>query len=208
MDHSSSGRLTPVIFYFLRHGETDWNRRRVMQGQTDIDMNANGLAQAEAVAAVVGNIPIATVCSSPLKRARVTAEIVNRRLGKPLIEIPQLMECRFGIYEGQDSGGAWRGPWEKGAALPGGETFDGYRDRALLGLNKALAYPAPVLVVAHGGTFWAVEKFALNGKRVRIPNCVLFKIDPPAREGEEWTVTELAAPPHPLAIGEAGPSSQ
>ncbi len=38
--------LTPKTFYFLRHGETDWNRQRIIQGQTDTELNATGLAQA------------------------------------------------------------------------------------------------------------------------------------------------------------------
>ncbi len=200
--------LTPATFYFLRHGETDWNRRRIIQGQTDSALNETGLAQAESIAGAIADLPIATICCSPLQRARRTADIVNRRLEKNLVTIPDLMECAFGINEGQASNGAWREAWERGGPMPGGETFAEYTSRVIRGLNQALTHPGPVLVVAHGGNFWALECHGLIAKGSRVGNCALFRLEPPTSHSKTgdaklWKVTPLAVPDGPsLAIGE------
>ena len=171
--------LFPVPFYFLRHGETDWNADGIMQGQTDVPLNETGVQQAGTVARTIFTLPIVTVCCSSLQRARHTAEIVTAGLNLTIVAIDDLRECRFGIYEGRPSDSAWRDEWAQSGLLRGGETHDAYLNRALKGLNTALAHPGPVLVVAHGGTFWAIQRFALNRQPVRIANCVLFRLDPP-----------------------------
>ena len=196
--------LTPVPFYFLRHGETDWNRRRIIQGQTDTPLNATGLAQAAAIAVDVATLPIATICSSPLQRARRTADIINQEPAKPVIPVADLMECGLGIFEGQASNGAWRESWERGAPMPGGETFKEYADRILRGFNQALAHPGPVLMVAHGGNFWALEHHGVIRPGTRVANCALFKLEPPVNDARYWSVTRLGAADAgaSLAIGE------
>lgn len=192
--------LPHVPFYFLRHGETDWNRRRVMQGHTDIQLNENGLQQARDVAPAVAQLPIKTICTSTLSRARRTAEIVNVS-NVPLVVIDSLKECGFGVYEGQDSGGEWRAAWMAGGAIERGETRVDYIARVYGALTEALSQPAPVLIVAHGGTFWAME--ALLGETVHVQNCTLYEMKPPAPGRTHWTAAQLACPVAPaLAIGQ------
>lgn len=197
--------LTPQTFYFLRHGETDWNQRRIIQGQTDVELNATGLAQAAAVKARVESLPIMTICCSPLLRARRTMETVNALMAKPVLFISDLMECHLGIYQGHPSNGEWRDPWIAGGPMPGGETFAEYTARVIRGFNQALTHPGPVLAIGHGGNFWALEHYGLIGPGTRVTNCSLFKLDPPSNDSKFWTVTQLAAPEGPaLAIGEGG----
>ncbi|MGE4063906.1 MAG: histidine phosphatase family protein [Rhodospirillaceae bacterium] len=192
--------LPHIPFYFLRHGETDWNRRRVMQGHTDIALNAAGLRQAQDLAPAVANLPIKTVCTSPLARARRTAEIVNVN-NAAMVVIDELKECGFGIYEGQDASGPWRDGWMAGGPIEGGERRADYITRVYRALARALAHPGPVLVAAHGGTFWAMED--LLGETVHVQNCTLFEITPPAPGKKFWTATQLACPATPaLAIGQ------
>jgi 2,3-bisphosphoglycerate-dependent phosphoglycerate mutase len=192
--------LPHVPFYFLRHGETDWNRRRVMQGHTDIALNDVGIRQAQDIAPAVAHLPIKTICTSSLGRARRTAEIVNVN-NVPLVVIDSLKECGFGVYEGQDSNGPWRNDWTAGGAIEGGEKRVDYIARVYRALSEALTYPAPVLVVAHGGTFWAMEE--LFGETVHVQNCTLYHITPPAAGDRNWTSTQLACPTAPaLAIGQ------
>jgi len=70
--------LTPIPFWFLRHGETDWNAQGISQGNVDIPLNATGIAQARAAAERLRNRGIATIVASPLSRARVTERAATR----------------------------------------------------------------------------------------------------------------------------------
>lgn len=192
--------LPHIPFYFLRHGETDWNRRRVMQGHTDIALNDAGMRQAHDLAPAVAALPIKTICASPLARARRTAELVNVNAA-PIVTIDALKECGFGIYEGQDSGGDWRAAWMSGGAIEGGEKRADFIARVHGALAEALSHPGPVLIAAHGGTFWALE--ALLGETIHVQNCTLFELNPPAPGQKFWTSKQLACPVEPsLAIGQ------
>lgn len=179
--------FTQAPFYFLRHGETDWNKLRLMQGQTDTPLNATGIFQAEAVAAVLGKRKIATICTSPLRRARHTADIVARQLpGANVVALEGLKESHFGSYEGHPSG-PWREEWMNGAEIPGGEPFESFVARARDAINEALGHPGPVLVISHGGVFYAIRRWALGGAMVRTGNCQLYALSPPRADKDSWT---------------------
>ena len=96
--------LNPIPFWFLRHGETDWNAQRLSQGKTDIPLNGNGLRQAERAARTLTGTTITTIVASPLSRARVTAETVAARLGLPVQLDDELREVNFGEQEGHPMG--------------------------------------------------------------------------------------------------------
>lgn len=91
--------------YLLRHGETDWNKKRLLQGHTDIPLNERGRAQVEDTARRLRALDMRmdAVVSSPLKRARETAEIAARILEYPQEKIvveDLLIERGFGEGEG------------------------------------------------------------------------------------------------------------
>ena len=140
-------RLRPVPFWFLRHGETDWNAQGLSQGRTDIPLNSVGLAQAERAARTLEGLGIATIVSSPLSRARATAEIAAEALGLPIAAFADdLMEVNFGVQEGQPMGD-WYDDWIAGAFTPErAEPFPALLARAVSAVNRALERPAPVLV--------------------------------------------------------------
>ena len=74
--------MLPLIgFWFLRHGETDWNARGLSQGAVDVPLNANGEMQAVRAAELLADAGIASIVSSPLARARRTAETIAAALG-------------------------------------------------------------------------------------------------------------------------------
>lgn len=84
-----------------RHGETDWNMAHRTQGKTDIELNANGVAQAYALAGVLKTrYRIEHVLYSPLKRAQKTGEIIARALKTPALADERLKEFGFGVWEG------------------------------------------------------------------------------------------------------------
>lgn len=154
------------------------------------------------MAGEVAKLPFRTICCSSLRRAQATAEIVNRNLRRPIHALENLMECALGQIQGQPANGAWRKDWMQGGPTPGGETFAEYTARVIRGFNQALTYPNPVLIIGHGGNFWALEHYKLIAV-TRVPNCALFHLEPP-QGSTLWNVKQLAAPEgQALAIGEA-----
>ena len=88
--------------YAIRHGETDWNKLKKAQGQTDIELNKNGINQALQAKEIIQKLDIDLVIASPLKRARKTAEIICD--GKfDIIFDTRLQERSFGKFEGTSS---------------------------------------------------------------------------------------------------------
>lgn len=92
------------LLYVLRHGETDWNLERRLQGQTDTPLNATGRAQARAMAEGLARLlerpKGLDFVTSPLKRAVETMEAVAGRLDVPYRREARLIELCFGTCEG------------------------------------------------------------------------------------------------------------
>src|SRR3954468_5761180 len=108
-------------FYFLRHGETDWNKARRLQGMTDVPLNARGEEQAELARAVAAGLSLKSIAVSSLGRGRRTAEIVNRDLGLNVTHFDSLREFDVGPYEGS-SDSSWFAAWRADRAVTGPES--------------------------------------------------------------------------------------
>jgi probable phosphoglycerate mutase len=200
-DPALAARLHPIPFWFLRHGETDWNAQGLSQGSTDIPLNAVGLAQARRAARTVAGLGqgIATIVSSPLSRTRVTAEIVAEALRLPIGFDADLREVGFGEAEGQPMGD-WYDDWIAGRFTPaGGETFSALYARGVAAVNRATALPGPVLIVAHGALFRALRRALGHEPNVRTPNALPILCAPPAAGEAAWSVTPAALAPEPAA---------
>jgi probable phosphoglycerate mutase len=182
--------LAERTFFYLRHGETDWNREHRAQGHNDIPLNATGIAQARAAIAPLERCGIATVCTSPLSRARETAEIVNAVLRRPLVVIDALKECGYGVAEGQVRG-TWFKGWRDGGPLQGAEPYEAFLARALGGLNQALAEPGPVLIVSHAGVYWSVLRHTRLDPKTLLPNGCPVRHDPPTATVPGWLTTVI-----------------
>ncbi|MDP3512131.1 MAG: histidine phosphatase family protein [Sulfuritalea sp.] len=87
-------------FCLVRHGETDWNGERRIQGQIDIDLNATGAAQARALRPGLTQHGFAAIYSSDLLRAWRTAQIATADLGLAVAPAPTLRERHFGVLQG------------------------------------------------------------------------------------------------------------
>ena len=187
--------LNPTPFWFLRHGETDWNAQGLSQGTTDIPLNAVGQGQARRAAATfAAGIQVTTIVASPLVRARVTAEAVAAALQLPLSIDPGLREVEFGEQEGEPMGD-WYDDWVAGHYTPkGAESFAQLYERAVAAVNRATVLPGPVLVVAHGALFRALRLAFGHKPNVRTPNALPILCEPPGYGGSMWAVTpaELA----------------
>ena len=87
--------------YIIRHGETEWNTVRRLQGKTDIALNENGRSLAEVTARALQDIPFDLAYTSPLVRAEETARIILGQRGTPLIREERIREISFGELEGR-----------------------------------------------------------------------------------------------------------
>ena len=85
--------------YMVRHGETDWNKAKKVQGRADIPLNAYGRELAEKTAEGLRGISFDLAYTSPLSRAKETAQIVLQGRKIPLIEEPQIQEICFGVMK-------------------------------------------------------------------------------------------------------------
>ena len=168
--------MTLTTFALIRHGQTDWNAQRRLQGATDIPLNDVGRGQARDAVAVVSGYAWDAVVSSPLSRAAETADLIAAGLGLTVARrLPELSERSFGPAEGLQAG-----PELDALRIDGGfrgaEREDEAACRGLSAL-EALAEEfrgGRVLVVAHGTllrvslsraigrTLQSVENAALN----------------------------------------------
>lgn len=177
--------LTRLAFWFLRHGETDWNARNLSQGSVDVPLNEAGRAQARAAAALMRHRGVAAIVTSPLSRAMDTARVAADLLGVPVEVEADLREVAFGAQEGQPMT-EWFTDWVAGLYTPpDAESFFALRTRAVAAINRALTRPAPVLVVAHGALFRALRAEMGLEPNVRTPNAVPLFCEP----GQPWTLT-------------------
>ncbi len=162
--------LPATPFWFLRHGETDYNAQGLSQGAIDIALNENGRSQARTAAAFLANRGILSIVASPMLRTRETAAIVNEVLRLPISYEPRVREVIFGGMEGKPLH-PWFQSWMEGSYTPeGAESFAQLTVRIATALQAILALPGPVLIVAHGGVFRAVRDLMGISREGLTPN--------------------------------------
>lgn len=147
-----------TLLYLVRHGETDWNKQRRIQGSTDIPLNETGREQARTTGRLLAGRDWDAVVSSPLSRAFETASIIASELGLDSpAPVDELVERRYGAAEGLDYDEiAERFPLD--TAVPGREERDAVAARVIPALI-ALAEEHPgksLVVVSHGGVIRSV----------------------------------------------------
>lgn len=164
-------------FYFLRHGETDWNRDRLYMGCKDIPLNTQGISQAHSAAEHLSEVnAIKFIYASPLQRAYETAKIVAQTINfdSEIIIIDDLKECNWGVYEQTkvvEDGRSLFNNWVGGKEIPGGETIDQFRTRVVRGFEKCMSESDDVfLIVAHSGVYYILQEY-LNIDLFRPKNC-------------------------------------
>ena len=145
----------------IRHGETDWNAEGRYQGQSNIPLNANGKAQAQALAQRLSGEKFDAIYTSDLARAAQTAEAVAAATGAPIHREPRLREIDQGEWEGlllADIEARYAEEFRRrrldplGTHPPGGETVGQVRERVLDVLHEIQrTYPnGSVALVSHG----------------------------------------------------------
>ncbi|MDR5755954.1 histidine phosphatase family protein [Caballeronia sp. LZ035] len=160
---------------FIRHGETDWNRLKRIQGHVDIPLSAHGVQQAEQLSARLAREGrIDAVYSSDLQRARLTAQPFADALGLEIRLSEGLRERFFGAFQAHDSDEinekfpAEYVEWQTrdpGFSPPGdGESQRVFYHRVVHAMEPIVAAHAGgrIAVVAHGGVLDCVYRFAMK----------------------------------------------
>jgi broad specificity phosphatase PhoE len=135
----------------VRHGDTEWSQNGRHTGSTDVPLLPAGEERARSLAPVLAEYEFARVLSSPLQRARQTAELAG--FGDRLEIVPDLTEWDYGDYEGlttpeiMEKDPYWS-LWAEGA--PGGESPEQVGDRADRVINDVIEADGDVLIFAHG----------------------------------------------------------
>ena len=177
--------------YLLRHGETQWNTERRMQGTRNSDLTDRGRAQARAMGralhAELARVPGPTVfLRSPLGRVRETSEIVGRELGLDpgdWRDDPRLVELGYGAWEGfswpeievthPTALADWRAD-PHGFVPPGGETHLELRARSAAVLSEIAASATRTVVVGHG-----VSGAVVRGLNLGLDARAMFVLEKP-----------------------------
>ena len=161
--------MTNTHLGLLRHGQTDWNINFLLQGVTDIPMNQTGIEQVKLAAKAIRAEDWDVVLTSPLSRARQTAEIIASQHGyTEIIEQELLIERSFGEAEGL-SHEQWRAKYSNLDVIPGGESRTQLAERSRLLLETISQELAGkrVLAISHGALIRALIAIASNNELPR-----------------------------------------
>ena len=193
----------------IRHGETDWNAGRRIQGQIDIPLSALGHAQARATAYALKDEDFAAIYTSDLLRARQTAEAIAHLAGLPVRLAPAFRERHYGIFQGltyaecearHPAAFARHKARDPRFAPEGGESLLDFAARlsAAFAALTARHPQASVAVFTHGGVLdiayrQAVGQSLSAPRDFLIPNCGINWIE---IEAGCWTLLSWAEREH------------
>jgi uncharacterized phosphatase len=156
--------LIETNFGLFRHGQTDWNINFLLQGITDIPMNKTGIEQVRTAAKALNKDDWDLVLTSPLSRAKQTAQIIVETLGfDDLIQEDLLIERSFGEAEGL-SYEQWREKYSSLDEVPGGESRSMLLSRSQLLLDTISSQYAgkKILAISHGALIRTLIAIASN----------------------------------------------
>ncbi|MGA2515521.1 MAG: histidine phosphatase family protein [Thermodesulfobacteriota bacterium] len=143
--------------YLVRHGQTAWNKEEIFRGRTDVPLDETGLKQAELVGEYFREIKIHAIYSSTLSRAWETARKIAQFNDLKVQPLPGIIDMSFGKWEGrphqeirEKDSKTYRQWVEKPhlVRLPGGESLDDVRVRAMAALEEVIRkHPEKTLVL-------------------------------------------------------------
>lgn len=203
--------MTITRFCLVRHGETDWNAARRLQGHTDIDLNAKGLAQAKQMAHALYriNLEFDILYTSDLKRAAKTAQAIEQLFKTCAVKNVALRERHLGALQGLTTYEAptrepelWKSHLSRNIKenLRDGESIQQFSERIQTVLEQIRMQHSgkTILLVSHGGTLDMMYRIASNQplnaeKVVTVPNASLSWI---SHDGLAWKVDAWADTSH------------
>jgi len=168
-----------------RHGETEWNRKNLILGRTDIPLNETGIMQARKLRDIIP-CDIKHVIASPLKRTAMTAQIICENRNMVLEYDERLIEMDFGIYEGKDRGDKLYQTEKRKffARFPKGESYFKVAQRVYNFLDDTIKKYAGenVLIVTHNGISRVIHTYFCDidnegFAKYSIENCEIREYD-------------------------------
>lgn len=190
-----------MIIYLTRHGQTNLNKARLMQGLTDEPLNETGLAQARAMREKIGDVHFDAVYASPLNRAVMTGAIIGGVDPSEVITDPRIIEADFGVYEKKkyfSLGPAMTLYWTLPEVFPAPrsvETTASLRERSSSFLRELEEKNyGTVLIACHGGIMRALSGYLEDRKnglawRPKPHNCEVRVYE--AKDGRHRTVERI-----------------
>lgn len=179
--------------YLVRHGETQWNAERRIQGQSDSPLTTKGEQQAWQVGERAKTLGITHIISSDLGRTRRTAEIIFDACGCEVIFDPRLRELYMGVLEKRhiesltEEEESWRRLLVNGTVdgrVPDGESMQEMSERMHAALATCLELPkgSRPLLVSHGMALGCLVSTILGlpawaERRLRLRNCSISRVD-------------------------------
>jgi broad specificity phosphatase PhoE len=155
-----------AVIVFARHGQTAPNRDGLVLGRADPELTDEGRRQAEFLAAELAAEPVAAILTSPLVRARQTADAIGKACDVPIVVDDRLVEIDWGAWEGRPAGGlakadvdGWKA--EDGTA-PEGESLDSLSRRVESFCLEQLDKDGLVVAVSHVSPIKAAAAWAMG----------------------------------------------
>lgn len=150
--------------YSTRHGQTDFNKRDIVLGTTDIELNETGLSQAEQLAEKVARLDVDIIIASPMMRAMKTAQFVAEKNGLEIIADTRLREWNYGGYEGKTRFTEGFAENKKNFGVRMGKTGESLlqlAQRVYSALDDIIKNYSDknVLIVSHGGVCRVIETY-------------------------------------------------
>lgn len=187
----------------VRHGETEWNKRMLLQGHKDSPLTKSGVEQAEQLAETIHNREFDILLTSDLGRTRHTTEIVNKHLGLKPIEEKSLRERAYGIMEGltrDEVKNNFREVYDAYMnrdhtyAIPCGESLVDFNRRVIEGIDAIIrAYKGKnILIVAHGGVLDCVIRKIFDIELFSERTFTIFNtsVNTFSVQGDKWVLEE------------------
>lgn len=190
--------MSETVLGLFRHGQTDWNIDLRLQGTADIPMNQTGIEQVSRAAEVIAKTSWDLILSSPLGRAKQSAEIISKQLGVQEVETHDLLlERAFGIGEGMLYE-EWNSKYSHLDEIPGAESTQLITERSqrLLDYVEQNFPGKRVMAVSHGALIRFVLQVVTSGevppKGERLDNASLHVV----RKLDTWSLDAWS--PRPL----------
>ncbi len=175
--------------YYVRHGQTDWNLARKMQGGgTEKELNSTGIEQANETKRELENIQYDIVICSPMYRAIQTAQIINKDKNIQMITDERIRERKLGELEGHEitdemESKIWN--YDLNYQIPGGESVQDFEKRIMNFIEeiKEKYQDKTVLIVAHGGVAKVIKAHlygmpdSKNLSEIEMKNCEIIEAE-------------------------------